>query len=395
MSQTVIEPTNTNEPQATPFDTPVSLDAPVAITEPTAEPQAQPAPTQTEPAKPAAPAESFEDKLNKYMLGESDEDPTADKTKAVAASDSKKDAVTTTEPEAPVAEPVVTQPKPIAAPAARDYAGLSQDEVKVFKGMSNEAYTRLRPIYDQHKKIIEREKEIEQREQTLKTALPKGVFDQDDAYTLAPSYREASQAAQIMKFESDYWAEQLAAVEKGEDWFPLMRNPKTGEYFRGDKKESTPQAKAQILQLMSRAAHQQALAEQQLADVQSNFRVRREALVSGIKSYEKKFFPHFEDQNHKYYPVVKETLAAIPEEFRDHPLAPMLAKAVGTIKALSDNINSLAQAQQTATLAAQNRAKAGPTLSRTNAAATKPAAAAPDPSKMSPEELTKFMMGDG
>ena len=44
-----------------------------------------------------------------------------------------------------------TQPSTPARPGGRDYNGLPPEDVAVFKQMSNEAYARLRPVYDAHK----------------------------------------------------------------------------------------------------------------------------------------------------------------------------------------------------------------------------------------------------
>lgn len=356
----------------------VASEAPQAVDEPAV---AVPAATPT-----AAPEKSFEEKLSDYMHGRSDVDPTetaAPKAKATVSEEAAVDP----EPEpapVPVAKPVVTQ----SQPKARDFTGLTQDEVAIFQKMSNAAYDKLRPVYDSHKKIAEREAQLKAREESVSNALPKGVFDHEQAYTLAPQFNQLASTVQKLEFERGYWAKQFASVENGEDYKPLMID-KEGRYVEGKPQRATPEAKAEIMNNMTLATQLHSQHQQQLQQVQQTFTNRRAELVRGIQTYEKNLFGFLDAPDNPYKPVIKEVMAAIPEEFRDHPLASWVAKSMATIKAQADLNAKLTKAAASRQVSQADARKAGPTLTRTNTSTsgTRPVASEPDYSKMSPADI--------
>lgn len=363
------------------MDTPIVIDPVIETPAAVAEPEA-PAKAAETPA--AAPAKSFEERLDDFMHGRTDEDPSEEpaaqpKVEQAAPTTAVKPAETPAAAEAPKSQP---------AKVVKDYTGLTADEAHMFKNMSNEAYLRLRPVYDAHKKIVEREKEIEQREKAVKEAMPKGVFDHEQAYTLSPQFSQLSSTVQRLEFERGYWAKQFAAIEKGEDYKPLLIDA-NGRYVEGKPQRATAEAKAEILNNMTLATQLHSQHNQQLQMVQQSFAQRRQELIGGIQSYEKKLFGFLDDEKNPYRPVVQEVLQAIPAEFRDHPLAPFLAKAMATIKAQSVANANLAKQVAAKQTAVSDARKAGPTMTRTNAAvsATRPASADIDLTGKSPEEI--------
>jgi len=380
----------TNEPATAPgvMETPITIDPVVPATEPQGEPTpavSEPAPTTTS-ATPATPVtKTYEEKLLDYMHGRSDEDPDLDATTAKPE-----------EPEpakAPAQQTVVkpaaqTQPQTPAPKLVKDYTGLTPDETHMFKNMSNEAYAKIRPIFDQHKKITEREAQLKQREESVAKALPKGIFDHEAAYTLSPQYNQLSSTVQKLDFERSYWAKQFAAVEKGEDYKPLLIDA-NGRYVEGKPVKASADAKAEIMNNMTLATQLHTQHNQQLQSVQQSFAQRRSELVSGIKAYENKLFGFLETPDNPYKPVVQEVLQAIPEEFRDHPLAPLLAKAMATIRAQSDVNTKLAKQTALKQTAASDARRAGPTMTRTNAAVsgTRPVSAETDFANMTPDQI--------
>lgn len=274
-------------------------------------------------------------------------------------------------PEAPVAE----KPKPVEPPKApeaplkpslsnRDYTGLNEDERKMFQNMSAQAYAKLRPIYDESKKLKEREAEIAKREEAAKNALPKGIFDNERAFILTEQYREASDAVAQLQFESDYWTQQLEKIEAGEDWQPLMQDAQ-GKYFSGQAQKADVKSKALVTRNIALAAQLSANAQGRVSELQANYTGRRAALVNGIKTFEQKMFPFFEGE-HQHKAQLQELIQAIPDEFRDHPLAGGYAKAMLAVKILNANNQALARQRQVANAAASDVKKAGPSMSAVN-----------------------------
>jgi len=349
-----------NVTQSTPNTPEISLEIPADVlntpTQVTPVAQEQPNVDSTD-VKPDATVEH--QKIVDFIEGKSSEDPFAEKQ------------ATSEEPGKTPEESVKTPEVPKAP--SRDYTGLNEREIALFKRMSNEAYAELRPIYDNNKKLAEREAALKAREEAVTKAAPRGVYDHEQAYTLTPQYTELSQAANTMAFEREYWVKQLAAVEEGADWKPLIKNAQ-GQYFEGKAEKATAQAKAELLQKLTIAAQYHTHFTNQLAQVQQNHALHRQQLLNGMATYETKFFPFFAgDAGKKYEAELQSIKAAVPEEFRDHPMAGIAAKALLTVKLLNENNQKLTAALQAQKAAADTAKKTGPTLSTTSVTAAAPA----------------------
>lgn len=374
------------QPAGSVFDTPpvIEVPTPTAAEAPAAE--APVVETEVTPSVPegkvkAVPDDVDGDALEKFLKGESDVDPTL-KPKAKEE-----------EEEVPVPAPAAPQPQ--AQPqksSARDYTGLNEDEVKLFKGMSNDAYKALYPKYQEFKKIEERRKELEERELKVKTAEPKSVYDHERAYELAPAFQSKAQEVQALQFESKFWQDQYAKCESGEDWQPLETNER-GQYVAGKAQPATPAAKAQLLQQLTLATQYRSQAEQELKQIAGSYSQRRNEIVSGIKSYEKKYFPFFEDPNSPHQATIKNILHAIPEEMRDHPLSPFLAKAMACIQILNNNNQALTKQLSAKAAIKADAKKAGPNMSSINSSSPSGSKGTADVENMTVEQLDKFMRG--
>ena len=345
------EQTQTENIESGVFDTPPTIETPVASV-----PEVE-----TEVVK-IDTASNDDDDFIKYMNGEKDSPKKVEEEVAQVLPDKK-------------------------FPTNRDYSGLQPDEVKIFKSMGNEAYAMLRPKYDDFKKVEARRTELDAREVALKGMEPKGVFDHEQAYTLSPQFAAKSQTVQQFAFEGDYWGKQFALIERGEDWKPLVID-NSGRFSEGEPKAATPEAKQHVLRNMTLATQYHTAAAQELKQVTDGYSERRNALGDGIRSYEKKFFPFFEDPNSPHHSSIKQILQAIPEEFRDHPMSSMLAKAMTTVKILNANNQELQKSLNSKQITASDKAKAGPSMSVVNnSAPSKPAQQAPS----DPDKFMKWM----
>jgi hypothetical protein len=379
----------TGQPEKSIFDTPPEIQAPDPVPESQAQEQTPaqettPAATETktENTVKVVPEDVDGDALEKFLKGESDVDPTKAGEKKPAAPEAKTTTQTTEAQPAPV----------VNKPVARDYTGLTDDEVKIFKGMSNDAYKALFPKYQAFKEVEAKRKELEEREVKIKTAEPKSVYDHERAYELAPAFQEKARVVQVMDFETNYWKEQYAKCEAGEDWQPLETDAQ-GNYVAGKAQPANPQAKSHLLSKLTLATQYGAQARQELQQVALHYSSRRQELAQGIKSYEKKYFPYFEDLASPHQATIKQVLNAIPEEFRDHPLSPFLAKAMTCIQILNNNNQALSKQIKSASTAKADAKKAGPNLGSINsgnAAGTKGSA---DVENMTVEQLEKYMKG--
>jgi len=326
----------------------------------------------TPPVKDTAEPKADEaDDFVKYMKGE-------DKAKPIEPAEVK-----------PI-EPEVAKPgRPTGS--TRDYSGLSEEETSWFKNMDRKAYDALRPKYNEYKELAAKKVEMEKAlTEASKPRETRNLYDHEHAYTLTPQYNELSQAVQTLNFEAEYWGKQLSAIRKGEDWKPLMHDEK-GQYVEGKPKPSNAESESFILKKFTEATQYSTQYRQQLDNFASQFSSRRSELVNGIRSYEDKYFPFFKDEKNPHQASLNQIRDAIPPEFRDHPLAGMLVKAMGTVRILNQNNQELTKTLSSRQVAAADKAKAGPTLGTINNGGAAPSKISAAVEEMPDDKFFDFM----
>lgn len=147
-------------------------------------------------------------------------------------------------------------------PAGRDYTGFSQDEVKVLKQMSNEAF-------EFASKTIKENKELSKLKDSTYLQHP-------DAYTLSPDYRQAQNEIQFATVEGNGWRDALLLCRQGKPFkLPQGINTETGQLVWSDQLvQPSDTAELELQRLMTESysiANQRKGALQQLA---TNFKNR-------------------------------------------------------------------------------------------------------------------------
>jgi hypothetical protein len=260
---------------------------------------------------------------------------------------------------APVTPVVTPQPKavvPAAQPAKipRDFTGLSEDEIPLFKSMSNDAFNRLKPLVLEHKAIKQRLSEVEAN------AVPSSYFAHPEAVTLLPDYKRESNTVEFAKFESNYWADELAKIERGEEWQPLGWDDKAKRYVKLDAQPASTEAKIQALTNLNEARAIMRESQGKLQHLVNGHQQRHTQLVTQMQRAEHNFFPMYAKPENPHQPLINQAINAIPAELRGSPLASWLGKAYALITYQNQRIANLnKQLSQKATVAS-NVAKAGP-----------------------------------
>lgn len=185
----------------------------------------------------------------------------------------KKEEVTPVEPTAPEAkkEEPKSEPQKIDGPnllkplvekkqtaGTRDYTGFTEEETRILKSMSNEAFNHVAPL-------LKNRKELER----LKDAT---YLQHPDSYTLHPQYKQAQQQVYAARSEADAWQQQLIKIRSGEKWTPLVGvDPQTGKYIYGPEREPTVQDEEQVRLSMNRCLQYGEQAQHQLQQMPQQF----------------------------------------------------------------------------------------------------------------------------
>lgn len=245
---------------------------------------------------------------------------------------------TTTQPATPVTQPatptsVNTAAQPIR-PGSRDYNGLPPEDVAVFKQMSNEAYARLRPVYDHHRewetKKAEREAKELERDNLIKELKGQHFYDLPDAWQLDPEIQPLAQAQNQLATEADFWQRQLTAIDKqekiqllvaGQDGRPTLTQPLDPE----------PEHRALITRAMHDALTKHAQVSSQLTQNVQNFKARYQGWDEMINEQTNRVFGAHE----KHLKASREAiLNQFPAALRHKPIYTYAANATAAISML-------------------------------------------------------------
>lgn len=242
---------------------------------------------------------------------------------------------------------------------ARVFDGLEEDEVPIFKEMSQRAYEKLYPAYLAQKQS---EAKIAELSKAAEEAGNRRWYEEDGAYQLHPEYKEISQYVENLETEEAFWQEQLAKVEAGQKFNLLVRDPKTNQYIVGDIQEPGPQGKALIISNISKLAQFKSNAAAERDRLQNTFASRYKSYNEGLKTVDKEMFGQLDMEKN---PTVKRyydsALAKIPAEFRGQLVYQMVAKSAAVIQGLVAALRAgeAAKAKQSAIAATVRQAGPG------------------------------------
>lgn len=227
--------------------------------------------------------------------------------------------------ELPLNDPGAPQTKKITL--RRDFTGLDEEETKIFKNMNNEAYQRLYPIYLASKEQNNTLKELQEK---LDAADKRRWYDEPEAYTLHPEYKQAQASVSRLSNELSFWEEQLAEIEEGREGQTYTLDAK-GDYVPGPK-VSGGAGKAHFISLI---AHTRNLLNQEshkAEALKSSFSTKYKSFDSELEKADKDFFGKL-DTNH---PSIKSRYEyfqnRFPAEVRNQRPYQMLAKGLTIIE---------------------------------------------------------------
>lgn len=231
-------------------------------------------------------------------------------------------------------QPAAAQPATPVRPGARDYNGLPPEDVNVFKQMSNEAYAKLRPVYDQHRQWeaskTEREAKELERENLIKELKNQHFYDLEDSWQLDPEIKPLAQAQQSLAAEADFWQQQLASIDKQEKIRLLVAGP-DGKPVLTAPMDPEPEHRALITRAMQDALGKHAQVSSQLTQNVQSFKARYQGWDSMISEQTNRVFGKLDKLIGKSR---DEILQQFPAALRHKPIYTYAANATAAIAML-------------------------------------------------------------
>jgi len=237
-------------------------------------------------------------------------------------------------PQPTTTQPAATPQSSPVRPGARDYNGLPPEDVNVFKQMSNEAYAKLRPVYDQHRQWesskAEREAKETERENLIKELKGQHFYDLEGSWQLDPEIKPLAAAQQSLAAEADFWQQQLASIDKQEK-IRLLIEGADGKPVLTAPMDPEPEHRALITRAMQDALGKHAQVSSQLTQNVQGCKARYQGWDSMISEQTTRVFGKLDKLIGKSR---DEIMQQFPAALRHKPIYTYAANATAAIAML-------------------------------------------------------------
>jgi hypothetical protein len=336
-----------NEPKVTPDGIP--LDKPIEETK-----IDNVLPQETPAAEPAEKKEAPQEPVKETTA----EDKTIDFSEFIAKKDLSENVV-------PTKVPVAPEPKK-DIPPARDLSDIAPEDAPLFKQMSNEAFSKLKPLYLEHKKLKDAITAKEAEVTKLKEGrLPDSYFEHPEGFRFDPEYTQQESIVNSANFLVNHWREQLKAIRDGAAEFEAIVVTPEGKYAI-EKRPADSAAEADILLYYNNAQHALINAKAETAKFQSTFKEKFNGTKKWVSDFESTAFALFDKEEGKQLAkAVEDTVNSFPAAIRQSLAARLLAKSLVTNQQQFNIIKQLASSPNLEVAKKEDKAKAGPTSAET------------------------------
>jgi len=227
----------------------------------------------------------------------------------------------------------VSPPAPEEKRPSRDMEGLPEEDVHLFRAMSNDAFAKLKPAYIDYLGL---KKSAETKQKDLDAARDLRWYEDPNAWQLHPEVRQHQQVLENLSFEHNFWKDQLAEVRAGKPYKELLVDDK-GNYSTSEPIEASPRAEAEIISKLNQSQLYQQNVEGKIRGLQGDFKSKHDGLLSILQRVDSMLFPGVDWK--KLDAPYKEALEKFPSLFQARPEIQMLAKALVIINGLGALLN--------------------------------------------------------
>lgn len=250
-------------------------------------------------------------------------------------------------------EPKVEEPKQeeqvsqeVEKPSAsRDYSDLQEEEVEIFKKMSNKAFNTMKPIYKEYKTykqtLAQKEKELSELK-AKQVEVPPSIYQHEEGYVLDPQFRQAYSNLTTAKAVAQHWENQLNNIRQGaKEVDNLVFNQQTQRFELAGKVPADVNTETEVLKQVTRA---QTIAMQQEQAVQNAIAFHKQNYSSSantVSEMQKAFFGKLDTDQYK--PLVQQQLETLPPIYRNHPVAQLAARSLVMNALLANLLKSAAK----------------------------------------------------
>lgn len=236
--------------------------------------------------------------------------------------------------------------------SGRDYTGIDETDVPLFKKMGNETFAKLKPVYLENKQLKAEKAEWDGKYKTLNEAhealkkngpqFPESYHEHPSAFILSPEFTETAQAIQMAQGVKSHWEQQLDAIAKGAEEIQMLTfNPQTGQYVYGNKIKADKAGELTVMNALNHVSTKIQQYNTDLSVLQKTHGDRHKASISQVAALEEKMFGNLDKPDHKpvYDPLIKSEFDALPSLIKNSPAGKYVAKAHVMLNAFAKLLN--------------------------------------------------------
>ncbi len=227
------------------------------------------------------------------------------------------------------------------------------EEKKLLKSMPNSAFDYVLPRIKEAKQLATIKADYEAKLAAKTEPSMKSYIEHENAYMLNESYSQQVAIINLGHGIVKHFAEQLAKIERGEQWNGLTQDAQGNVVIDPTVKEGNTEAKIEIMQKLNHAQTQLGIEQANMQRIQQEFKQTSSLIKESIIQAEDKMYARYKDPTAPQYKLVEKNLALIPKELRQSPLAGIVAKAGALNWELASEVRRL-----TAELATVKKGKA-------------------------------------
>lgn len=246
-------------------------------------------------------------------------------------------------------------------PGAKQSRDLSMFPAEVhnhLRQMSGPAFDWVKQQHAEQLAIQQKHAELEARAAEAEKARDQWLYSHEEAYKLAPEYKQQEANVNRLGQEEGYWRNALAALEEGQPIRDLLMGD-DGKLRIGEQDiPPSPQVKAQVLANLSRAAQLRTNHEGKLQEWTKGHNTRLNEFRTRLDNIPKQLFPNGVPDSLK--PLVDKTTQMFPPELRGQKEYQLLAMANALIGGLGEENKQLKAQLAGKTALRQTVKKQGP-----------------------------------
>lgn len=263
------------------------------------------------------------------------------------------------QPSTPQSQPSASPLSRVKPTEARDYTGLTEEEIARFKKMGNDTFEWLLPIYRKYKEGQPPEdvqKKLAEYEAKLKEAEDRRWFDHPESYRLTDEYNQLQASVNEANAVASHWQQQLVAVDGGAKEIQMLQYDQAGNLVTV-KTPVTPATRADLINRMNLAAQDIQQVNQELSGLKEAHGKRYGGFRTALDGiYDKHFKPHEKLlESH-----VKTIIEGFPAWFRNRPEARLLAASLASNEVLTAHYEGQKNAEGSRQLFSQAAQASGP-----------------------------------